>query len=200
MDKENADGQNSRIKSQRVFVDSAPILERYWAQRAGLGWIGRNHLLIIPGAGSYFFLGVLATDIKLKPDNPCRNYCGTCHRCADACPTDALSLDSSFDARRCLSYATIEQKGPISSEILPKLGNCIYGCDICQKACPWNRFAIPTDEQSLQPSEELFQLTREDWYHLNSSQYKKLFMDSAVDRVGLAGLKRTIDAVRSNEK
>ena len=186
--------------AQRVFVDTAPILERYWAERAGLGWTGRNHQLILPQAGSYFFLGVLTTDLDLSPDTPMENRCGTCRRCLDACPTKALTDEASFDARRCLSYLTIEQKDAISSDFSACMGNSIYGCDRCQKACPWNRFAKPTTESAFQPSSALLQMTKEDWHHLDSEKYDSLFNGSAVSRAGFEGLRRNIDAVRRHSK
>lgn len=190
--------------SQRVFVDSAPLLERYWAQRAGIGWEGHNHLLIIPGMGSWFFLGFIVTDLVLQPDEPLPSRCGTCHRCVDACPTGALSLNedgSTFmDARKCVSYLTIEQKNPISSDFSAKMGNRIYGCDSCQKACPWNRFATPTAEAAFQASEALLDMRREDWQSLTPETYDALFVGSAVKRAKYDGLRRNIDAVAGSEK
>lgn len=189
---------------QRVFVDSAPVLERYWAQRAGIGWEGRNHLLIIPGMGSWFFLGLILTDLALQPDKPLPSRCGTCHRCVDACPTGALSLneDSStfMDARKCVSYLTIEQKKPISSDISAKMGNRIYGCDSCQKACPWNRFATPTTEAAFHASEALLDMRREDWQTLTPEAYEALFGGSAVKRAKYDGLRRNIDTIAEREK
>ena len=188
---------------QRVFVDSAPVLERYWAVRAGLGWEGRNHLLIIPGMGSWFFLGLILTDLPLRPDIPLSSRCGTCHRCVDACPTGALTLRADgttcLDARGCVSYLTIEQKSPIPSGFSSRLGGRIYGCDSCQKACPWNRFATPTAEPAFGPSSALLGMRRHDWQALTPEAYSSLFSGSAVKRAKYDGLRRNIDAAAQNE-
>ena len=188
---------------QRVFVDSAPLLERYWAVRAGLGWEGRNHLLIIPGMGSWFFLGLILTDLPLRPDIPLSSRCGTCHRCVDACPTGALTLRADgttcLDARGCVSYLTIEQKSPIPSGFSSRLGGRIYGCDNCQKACPWNRFATPTAEPAFCPSSALLGMRRHDWQALTPEAYSSLFSGSAVKWAKYDGLRRNIDASAQNE-
>ena len=190
--------------AQRVFVDSAPLLERYWAQQAGIGWEGRNHLLIIPGMGSWFFLGFIVTDLVLQPDKPLSSRCGTCHKCVDSCPTGALSLNQDgttfMDARKCVSYLTIEQKSPIPSDFSARMGNRIYGCDSCQKACPWNRFATPTTEDSFRASEALLDMRREDWQSLTPEAYHALFGGSAVKRAKYDGLRRNIDTVAEEEK
>lgn len=188
------------FENYRVFCDSAPVLERYWAEQAGLGWTGRNHQLIIPRAGSMFFLGELFVDIELEYDQPVKNRCGHCRQCIDACPTGALCADKPLDANKCLSYQTIENRGDIPPEIVEKMGNTIYGCDRCLKACPWNRFAKPTTEPLLKPKEELLQMTRADWRNLSEEQYRQLFKGSAVKRAKYAGLKRNIEAVGKNEK
>ncbi len=176
----------------RAFVDSAPVLERYWAVQAGLGWVGRNRLLIIPQAGSEFFLGELFLDIPLVYDRPLANHCGHCHRCTDRCPTHALTADGLFDARRCLSYQTIENRGALSALAQAEMGEFIYGCDRCQQACPWNRFAQPTDVADFHASDELLAMTREQWEHLSEDDYRRLFKGSAVKRAKYAGLMRNI--------
>ena len=195
------------ITTYRAFCDTAPVLERYWAQRAGLGWIGRNHQLIIPHAGSMFFLGELFVTDTLHYDSPTPNRCGRCHACLDACPTSSIisnqssfiSNQSSFISARCLSYLTIEHRGPIpnSSFLIPHssflIPNSIYGCDICQLACPWNRFAVPTTEPAFQPSEALLTMTKEKWHNLTEEQYRQLFKGSAVKRAKYAGLMRNIN-------
>ncbi|MBP5322622.1 MAG: tRNA epoxyqueuosine(34) reductase QueG [Bacteroidaceae bacterium] len=178
----------------RALVDSAPILERYWAQKASLGWIGRNKQLIIPGAGSYFFLGILATDLELQADTPYPNRCGNCKACINACPTGALS--EIFDARRCISYLTIEQKSPIPSDFSTFFEHRIYGCDSCQTACPWNRFAKATTEKDFFPNDKLRGMTDADWDNLTQQQFDELFSESAVERAGYEGLKRNIEAVK----
>ena len=180
------------ISNYRAFCDTAPVLERYWAQRAGLGWIGRNRQLIIPHAGSMFFLGELFLTEELEYDTPARNRCGRCHACIDACPTQALIPHSSFlNSNKCLSYLTIEHRGPIpnSSFLIP---NSIYGCDRCQDACPWNRFAVPTTEQAFHPSPALMAMTKEAWHNLTIEQYRTLFSGSAVKRAKYEGLMRNI--------
>lgn len=192
----------------RVFSDSAPVLERYWAVRAGLGWIGRNHQLIIPRAGSMFFLGEVFLPIELDYDTPMESLCGNCHRCIEACPTGALATKEQsspsedngggvFISSRCLSYQTIENRGDIPDDIAEAMGDTIYGCDRCQQACPWNRFAQPTDEPLLQPKEELLSMTREQWQQLTEDDFRRLFKGSAVKRAKYEGLMRNINKVRS---
>lgn len=181
-----------RELTYRVFVDSGPVIERYWAAQAGLGWIGRNQLLIIPKAGSEFFLGELFLDFELDYDHPKPNHCGRCHRCIDHCPTHALADDHDFDAARCLSYQTIENRGELSEDAKEKMGDFIYGCDRCQLACPWNRFAKPTTIAEFQPSDELLSMTRQRWERLTVEDYRRLFKGSAVKRAKYAGLMRNI--------
>ena len=181
----------------RAFTDSAPVLERYWAMKAGLGFIGKNHQLIIPGMGSQFFLGELFVDIELEPDEPCQQHCGNCRRCIDACPTGALG--ASFNASRCLSYLTIENRGDIPEEAAQKMGETFYGCDRCQQVCPWNAKAKPTDEPLLQPTDELLSMKEEDWQQLSVEQYRRLFKGSAVKRAKYEGLMRNIKAIRNEQ-
>ena len=208
----------------RAFSDSAPVLERYWAMKAGLGFIGKNHQLIIPGMGSQFFLGELFVDIELEPDAPCRQHCGNCHRCIDACPTGALAPlqlpqkegepqtanqkaspigggreGASFNGALCLSYLTIENRGDIPEEAAQKMGETFYGCDRCQQVCPWNAKAKPTAEPLLQPTSELLSMKDEDWQQLSVEQYRKLFKGSAVKRAKYEGLMRNIKAIRNEQ-
>ena len=176
----------------RAFCDSAPVLERYWAVKAGLGWIGRNHQLIIPQKGSYFFIGELFIDIELEYDTPyTQNHCGNCKKCIESCPTCALK-ESGFDARRCLSYLTIEYRGELPENIGEKMGKCFYGCDRCQTACPHNRFAEPNNITELQPKAELLQMSAKEWSTLTKEQYDMLFSHSAVERCGYEQLMRNI--------
>ncbi len=185
----------------RAFCDTAPVAERYWAVRGGLGWCGRNGQLIIPLAGSRFFLGELIlrhpTDVY---DSPQPSRCGSCSRCAEACPTGALSGDGTLDARRCLSYLTIEYRGEIPDEIGKKMNSCIYGCDRCADVCPWNRFAAPTDVTDFFPKQRLLEMGKKDWQELSIEKYRELFKGSAVKRAKYKGLLRNIEAVRKAEK
>lgn len=188
--------------ASKPCVDTVPILERYWAQQAGIGFIGRNHQLIIPQAGSMFYLGEIVTDAEADQyDEPMVCLCGNCHRCIDACPTGALTLTgSAFLSGRCLSYQTIENRGPIDQSLTDKLGLSIYGCDRCQQACPWNRFAVPTPIPELQPSDELLLMRRHDWQQLTVDDYRRLFKGSAVKRAKYEGLMRNIGIVSSAEE
>ena len=180
----------------RIFCDTAPVLERYWAEKAGLGWTGHNHQLIIPKAGSMFFLGELFTNAPLDYDVPCANHCGNCHRCESACPTQAINTaDTRFQSARCLSWLTIENRGDIPAWAAPLMGNCIYGCDRCQQACPWNRHVEPATTQELQPPAELLSMTKRQWQELSVEAYRHLFSHSAVKRAKYEGLMRNIKAV-----
>ena len=184
----------------RAFCDSAPVLERYWAVQSGLGWIGRNRQLIIPGKGSCFFIGELIVDIELEYDAPYRqNHCGNCNKCVENCPTGALKREG-FDARECLSYLTIEYRGELPENIGEKMGNCFYGCDRCQAVCPHNRFATPNDTVELQPKPELIQMNAEKWHTLTKEQYNALFSGSAVERCGYEQLMRNIKECKKDSK
>lgn len=188
------------LTAYRAFCDTAPVLERYWAVQAGLGWVGRNRQLVIPCAGSMFFLGELFLDVELAYDSPVTPRCGTCRACLDACPTGALAVGAPFCAGKCLSYQTIENRGDIPSDIAACMGDTVYGCDRCLDACPWNRFATPTDDPQLQPNEELLRMTRADWLGLTVEQYRRLFKGSAVKRAKYEGLMRNIDCVIKNHE
>lgn len=182
----------------RAFCDSAPVLERYWAVKAGLGWIGRNHQLIVPHAGSMIFLGELFIKEETDYDKPMENRCGDCHKCIDACPTKVLGMEP-FCAEHCLSYQLIENRNELSDEAKKTMGDTIYGCDRCQQACPWNRFASPSSEPQLQPKEELLNMTRTKWEQLSEEDYRKLFKGSAVKRAKYEGLIRNIKAASEKE-
>ena len=196
------------IPKFRVFCDSAPILERYWAVKAGLGWTGRNHQLIIPKAGSMFVLGELFLDIELNYDEEMPNRCGACYKCIDICPTKALGTPEEtmgkqtflFNAERCLSYQTIEYRGDLQPEMANAMGDTIYGCDKCQTICPWNAHPVATNIEELSPRPELMNMTREQWHNLTEDDYKRLFKGSAVKRAKYAGLMRNIKAVEQYQK
>lgn len=180
----------------RIFCDTAPILERYWAWRCGLGWIGKNTQLIIPRAGSAFFLGELLLDKPFTTyDTPIKSRCGKCTRCLDACPTQALESPYRLNASHCLSYLTIENKEELPCGTAKTMGNCIYGCDRCQSVCPWNRMAQPTQIPEFQPSEAFQQLTHKQLENLTIEEYQHLFKGSAIKRAKYSGLMRNIKEV-----
>ena len=184
---------DSTLPVARFFTDSAPILERYWAWKAGLGWSGKNTNLIIPGKGSFFFLGEIVTTLELDYDTPQKNRCGTCRRCLDSCPTGALERPGHLNANKCISYLTIEHKGDIPSEQASRLGDRLYGCDTCQEVCPWNRFASPTREVAFSPSPAFLSLKKEDLRCFTRDDYNRIFAGSAVKRAKYEGLIRTIN-------
>lgn len=175
----------------RVFVDSAPVMERTWAQKGGLGWIGKNSLLLNREMGSYFFIAELIIDLPLLSDPPIKDYCGSCTRCIDACPTEAIT-PYEVDASKCISYFTIELRDAIPEEQKGKFDNWIFGCDICQDVCPWNRFARPHNESNFDPSPDLENMRELDWLELTEEVFAKVFRKSAVKRTKFAGLKRNI--------
>lgn len=197
---ENSTTSNDDAIHYRVFCDSAPILERYWAVQAGLGWMGKHHQLIVPKAGSMFFLGELFLDIELSFDTPMKRHCGNCKACIEACPSGAIQLDSSLDANKCLSYQTIENRGELAEGVAKDMGDMFYGCDRCLRACPWNRFSKPNDTPELQPKTELLEMTRDKWMNLSLENYQKLFKKSAVKRAKYEGLMRNIRAIASLSK
>ncbi|MEZ4955572.1 MAG: tRNA epoxyqueuosine(34) reductase QueG [Saprospiraceae bacterium] len=181
----------------RCFVDSAPVLERDWAKYAGVGWTGKNTLLINPKAGSYFFLAELIIDLELAADSPMKDYCGTCTRCIDACPTEAISPQGYLmDGSKCISYLTIELKNAIPEKFKGKMENWLFGCDICQEVCPWNRFAKPHNEPAFVPHPDLLKMEKKEWEELTEEVFQKLFKKSAVKRTKFKGLKRNIDFLK----
>lgn len=188
--------ENIQPVNGRAFCDTAPVLERYWAWRAGLGWIGKNTQLIIPGAGSYFFLGEIFLDLELLYDEPKPNRCGDCSLCLQHCPTGALEQPFELNCRKCLSYLTIENRDEIPPLVRNHMGNRIYGCDQCQESCPWNRFASPTKEPGFEPSEAFITMNKDDWDKLTEEQYNEIFRGSAVKRAKYSGLMRNIRAVK----
>ncbi|MDW3196325.1 MAG: tRNA epoxyqueuosine(34) reductase QueG [Cytophagales bacterium] len=182
--------------SGRAFVDSAPVHERAWAAKAGLGWVGKNTLLLNREMGSFFFLAELIIDLELVPDGPMKDYCGTCSRCIDACPTDAIPEPYVVDGSKCISYLTIELKESIPEAFKGKMEGWAFGCDICQDVCPWNRFSKPNAEPAFQPQGwEGFQ--EQDWMELTEETFRKVFKKSAVKRTKFAGLQRNLQFIRS---
>ncbi|MBR6284359.1 MAG: tRNA epoxyqueuosine(34) reductase QueG [Muribaculaceae bacterium] len=184
----------------RCCVDTAPLRERYWAQQAGLGFIGLNNQLIVPGRGSYFFLGAVLTTLELPPDAPCTLSCEGCGACVAACPTGALSGDGAADASRCLSCLTIELRGPLPAWAGQAMGNCVYGCDACQQCCPHNWQAAPTTVADLHPSEQFLRLDAAAIRHMTAEEFSHLFAHSAVKRTKLAGLQRNLAAIEDAKR
>lgn len=182
----------------RVFVDSAPVMDKAWAAKAGLGWVGKNTNLISKQVGSFFFIAEMIIDLELAYDLPVADHCGSCTACIDACPTDALTAPYQIDGSKCISYATIELKDAIPNSFKDKMEGWMFGCDICQTVCPWNRFAIQHKEPAFEPKEELLALTAKDWQELTEETFRKVFQKSAVKRAKYAGLQRNIRFLDSN--
>ena len=182
----------------RCAVDTAPILERELAARAAIGWVGKNTCIIHPKIGSWIFLGEVLTTLDLPPDEPLTDHCGTCRRCTDACPTDALSTPYQLDARRCISYLTIEHRGEIAADLLPQLGDWLYGCDICQEVCPWNHRAPTTAEPALQPRFPTGTVNLHEVAGWQSGQPNPALRNSAMKRVKLPVLRRNANIVSGN--
>ena len=181
----------------RGFVDSAPVLERSWAARSGLGWIGKNGNLINKQGGSFFFIATLITDLPLVYDEPAaKDYCGTCTRCIDACPTEAILPDKVIDGSKCISYFTIELKDQlIPGNMKGKFDNWMFGCDVCQDVCPWNRFSQPGKEEELAPLHEILRFSLKDWEELTEDSFKKIFRDSPLKRAKFNGIKRNLNFI-----
>lgn len=186
--------QQAGAVSGRCFVDSAPVLEKAWAKRSGIGWIGKNTNLLTKRKGSYFFLAEIMVDLELEYDSPVKDYCGKCTKCIDACPTGALFGPYQLDASRCISYFTIELKDQMLPEAYKgKFNNWMYGCDICQQVCPINAQARPHQEPAFAPEPELLEMNRGDWLALQQDKFDTLFKHSAVKRIKYKRLKRNID-------
>lgn len=179
----------------RAFVDSAPVMERAWAAKSGLGWTGKHTLLINKGHGSYYFLAELIIDLELEPDNPVKDYCGSCTACIDACPTEAIT-PYGLKADQCISYLTIELKEQIPDPLKGKLDNWVFGCDICQEVCPWNRFARQHKEPDFKPHDSLLNMTVKDWEEISEEVFGEIFDHSPVKRAGLQKVKQTIKDLR----
>ncbi|MTI32060.1 tRNA epoxyqueuosine(34) reductase QueG [Xanthovirga aplysinae] len=182
--------------SGRAFVDSAPVMERTWAERSGLGWTGKHSLLINKGMGSFFFLAELIIDLELEYDGPVKDYCGTCTRCMDACPTNAIPEPYVVDGSKCISYFTIELKEEIPQEVKGKFENWIFGCDICQDVCPWNRFAKSHQEPAFKPHSLMEEMDKGEWEDISREVFNEIFRKSPVKRTKLEGLRRNIEFVK----
>jgi epoxyqueuosine reductase len=182
----------------RGFVDSAPVLERAWAQKSGLGWVGKNGNLINKQAGSFFFIATLIVDIALEYDNPiAKDYCGTCTKCIDECPTDAILPNKVIDGSKCISYFTIELKDALIPDAMKgKFNNWMFGCDVCQDVCPWNRFSKPTNEIQFTPIAEILNFTANDWEELTEENFKIIFKNSPLKRAKFAGVKRNLKFIQ----
>ncbi len=176
----------------RVFVDSAPVMDKAWAAKSGLGWIGKNTNLISKKVGSFFFIAELILDLDLEYDTPVTDHCGSCTACIDACPTEALIQPYQIDGSKCISYLTIELKEAIPNEFQGKMDNWAFGCDVCQTVCPWNRFAITHQESDFEPHPELLSLTKKEWEEMNEAVFNTVFRKSAVNRTKYEGLQRNI--------
>ncbi len=181
----------------RAFVDSAPVMDKTWAKKGGLGWIGKNSNIINKNTGSFFFISELIVDIELEYDGPVKDYCGTCTKCIDSCPTDAIVEPYVVDGSKCISYFTIELKENIPYEMKGTFDNWMFGCDICQDVCPWNRFSKPHSEPLFNAHPDLLQMKKPEWQELTEEVFKKVFKDSAVSRTKFKGLKRNIEFLKS---
>jgi epoxyqueuosine reductase len=186
----------------RGFVDSAPVLERSWASKAGLGWVGKNGNLLTKSGGSFFFIATLITDLNLEPDLPfTRDFCGTCTRCIDACPTAAILPDKVVDGSKCISYFTIELKELLMPDNTPQhFENWAFGCDTCQDVCPWNRFSTPTEERRFRPLPEIVEWNGENWESMTEEVFKKVFRNSAISRARFAGIRRNLQFIRQKPR
>jgi epoxyqueuosine reductase len=184
--------------SGRAFVDSAPVMDKAWAQRSGLGWLGKSTMLLNREMGSFFFIGELIVDVELPPDGPIPDYCGSCTRCIDACPTDAIYQPYAVDANRCISYLTIEHRGDMPAELQPLTGNWIFGCDVCQDVCPWNKFARPTTEPRFLPRPGVTDTELREWVELDLEAFRERFRRSPVKRAKFEGFQRNVRAALEN--
>ena len=176
----------------RVFVDSAPVMDKAWAAKSGLGWIGKNTNLITQKVGSFYFIAELIIDLELEYDTPTTDHCGTCTACIDACPTDAFVAPYQLDATKCISYLTIELRDEIPSEFHKKLDDWAFGCDVCQQVCPWNRFSKQHEEPLFDPQPELLSMTKKDWHEMTREVFEVIFKNSAVKRTKFDRFKKNI--------
>ncbi len=191
--------ENFGEQTQRSFIDSAPVMERFWAQNSGLGWIGKNSCLISRKHGSFLFIAEIITSLELEYDVPLNEYCGTCRKCIDSCPTHAISETRTVNSHQCISYQTIENHAEIPSELKGKFADNIFGCDICQDVCPWNKKAHVHSEPLFSLKKEVQEMTKEGWNNLDEANFRSIFKKSAVKRTKFKGLQRNIRFVRINQ-
>lgn len=182
--------------SGRAFVDSAPVLDKAWAAKSGLGWIGKNSNLLSKQVGSFFFIAELIVDLELEYDTAVTDHCGSCTKCIDACPTEAIVAPYVVDGSKCISYFTIELKENIPQEMKGKFDDWAFGCDVCQDVCPWNRFSKPHSEPLFNPNPELLSMTKKDWEEITEDTFRAVFKNSAVKRTKYDGLKRNINFLK----
>lgn len=180
----------------RVFVDSAPVMDRAWAEKSGLGWIGKNTNLITQKVGSYFFIAEMILDLDLEYDIPTTDHCGSCTACIDVCPTEAIVAPYQLDATKCISYLTIELKDQLPTEFQGKMDNWAFGCDVCQDVCPWNRFSKQHNEPLFNSKPEILNYSKKDWEELTSETFNTIFKNSTISRTKYEGLKRNIDFLK----
>lgn len=182
----------------RIFVDSAPVMDKAWAKKSGLGWIGKHSNLLNRQSGSFFFIGEIICDLTLEPDGPIKDYCGTCTACIDACPTNAITEPYVVDGSKCISYYTIELKNAIPDEAKGKMENWVFGCDICQDVCPWNRFSKPHKTPEFSLSSDLQQFTNKDWEEITEEVFRELFRKSPLKRTKIEGLRRNVSFTKES--
>jgi len=182
--------------SGRAFVDSAPVLDKAWAAKSGLGWIGKNSNLLTQQVGSFYFIAELIIDLDLEYDSIVSDHCGTCTACIDACPTQAITEPYVVDGSKCISYFTIELKDQLPNNLKGKFDDWMFGCDVCQDVCPWNKFSKPHNEPLFNPHPDLLAMTKKDWEDITEEVFKKVFQKSAVKRTKFEGLKRNIEFVK----
>ncbi len=184
----------------RAFTDSAPVMDKVWAQKSGLGWIGKNSNLINKGNGSFFFIAEIILDVEMEPDVSTGDFCGTCTACIDNCPTQAIVAPYVVDGSQCISYLTIELKENIPDEFAAKMDNWIFGCDVCQDVCPWNRFSKASVTQEFQPYNEIMEWKNSEWETISDEAFKKIFSRSALKRTGIEGIRRSIKFIKASGK
>lgn len=180
----------------RAFVDSAPVLDKAWAAKSGLGWMGKHSNVLTKQSGSFYFIAELIVDLTLEYDTPVTNHCGSCTACIDACPTEAIVAPYVVDGSKCISYFTIELKNEIPSSVRGQFDDWVFGCDVCQDVCPWNRFSKPHNEPLFNPNPQLLSMTKKDWEEITESVFQKVFKNSAVKRTKFSGLQRNINFVK----